>query len=105
MDEWIHDDNLWVARTAILHQLNYKARTDEARLFAYVEARALDQEFFIRKALGWALRNYARVAPDAVRTFIDTHPELSGLTRREATKHLRHRGRTPVSQVEAPVSG
>lgn len=89
MDEWIDDKNIWIARTAILHQLNYKERTDEGRLFAYAEARAHDTEFFIRKALGWALRNYARVAPDAVRRFVDSHAEeLSGLTKREATKHL-----------------
>ena len=55
----------------------------------YVEKRAADTEFFIRKALGWALRDYARVAPDAVRDFVNSHQEaLSGLTKREALKHL-----------------
>ena len=89
MDDWIHDDDFWVARTAILHQLGYKDRTDGERLFGYAELRAGDTEFFIRKALGWALRQYARVAPDEVRSFVDTHRNaLSGLTIREATKHL-----------------
>ena len=55
MDRWIDDDNIWVARTAILHQLRYKDAINEARLFSYVEKRAADTEFFIRKALGWAL--------------------------------------------------
>jgi len=89
MDAWIDDPNIWVARTAILHQLRYKIEVDEERLFSYVEKRASDTEFFIRKALGWALRSYARVAPDAVRTFVAAHSdELSGLTKREALKHL-----------------
>lgn len=89
MDTWIDDDNMWVARVAILHQLRFKEALNEDRLFGYVEKRAADTEFFIRKALGWALRDYARVAPDAVREFVRTHhDELSGLTRREAMKHL-----------------
>lgn len=89
MDEWIHVDNIWVARTAILHQLNYKHDTDADRLFRYAELRASDTEFFIRKALGWALRQYARVAPEEVRAFVDPRrDQLSGLTVREAMKHL-----------------
>jgi 3-methyladenine DNA glycosylase AlkD len=89
MDVWIDDDNIWVARVAILHQLRYKDAVNEARLFSSVEKRAADTEFFIRKALGWALRDYARVAPDAVRDFVNSHQDaLSGLTKREALKHL-----------------
>jgi len=89
MDEWIDSDDIWLARTAILHQLRRREHTDERRLFDYAERRAADAEFFIRKALGWALREYAKVAPDAVRSFVHTHEhELSGLTRREALKHL-----------------
>ena len=89
MDEWIDDHSLWIARTAILHQLSYGPATDGERLFHYVDRRAVDREFFIRKALGWALRQYARVAPDEVRSFIEARGDrLSGLTRREALKHL-----------------
>ena len=88
MDDWIAESDIWLARTAILHQLFYKHDVDEERLFAYVERRAADTEFFIRKALGWALRSYGRVAPDAVRTFVRAHEHLSGLTKREALKHL-----------------
>jgi 3-methyladenine DNA glycosylase AlkD len=87
MDRWIDDGNIWVARSALLHQLNWKEATDADRLFGYAARRAGDTEFFIRKAIGWALRQYARTDPDAVRAFVDTH-ELSGLTRREALKHL-----------------
>ena len=89
MDRWIDDDNIWVARTAILHQLSWKGAAEPERLFDYAKRRADDTEFFIRKALGWALRNLARVEPELVRTFVDRHrDELSGLTIREATKHL-----------------
>ena len=89
MDIWIDDENMWVARVAILHQLRFKHDLDQDRLFSYVEKRAADTEFFIRKALGWALRDYARVAPDAVRSFVQEHEDnLSGLTKREALKHL-----------------
>ncbi len=90
MDKWINDDNLWTARTAILHQLKYKSNTDPDRLFNYVEQRASDTEFFIRKALGWALREYAKTEPDAVQTFVATNEgALSGLTKREALKHFK----------------
>ncbi len=89
MDDWVDDDDLWIARTAILHQLMWKADTDADRLFGYVDARAADTEFFIRKACGWALRQYARTDPDAVRAFVDAREDtLSGLTKREARKHL-----------------
>jgi 3-methyladenine DNA glycosylase AlkD len=89
MDAWINDDNFWVARTAILHQLSFAARTDAARLFGYTDQRAADTEFFVRKALGWALRQYARVAPNEVRSYVESRGSvLSGLTRREALKHL-----------------
>lgn len=84
MDAWIESENVWLARTAILHQLRYKSLTDAARLFRYCEARAGDREFFIRKAIGWALREYSKTDPEAVRAFILTHDaELSGLSKRE----------------------
>lgn len=89
MDEWIADDNIWVARSAILHQLSYKEDTDAERLFRYIASRASDKEFFIRKASGWALRQYSRFDGAAVRSFIEAHDdELSGLTKREGLKRL-----------------
>ncbi|NNF54228.1 MAG: DNA alkylation repair protein [Acidimicrobiales bacterium] len=89
MDQWVDDDDIWVARTAILHQLLWKTDTDATRLFHYCDVRAADQEFFIRKALGWALRQYARTDPDRVRSYVEHNEErLSGLTKREALKHL-----------------
>lgn len=89
MDEWIDGDDLWLARTAILHQLRYRERTDARRLFDYCDRRAGDREFFIRKAIGWALREHARVDAEAVRAYVASRgARLSPLTRREATKHL-----------------
>jgi 3-methyladenine DNA glycosylase AlkD len=89
MDDWIGSDDIWLARTAILHQLSFKGSTDADRLFAYADRRAADTEFFIRKAIGWALRQYARTDPDAVRSFVASRESrLSNLTKREALKHL-----------------
>jgi 3-methyladenine DNA glycosylase AlkD len=89
LDRWIDDPDMWVRRTAILCQNRHAGRTDEARLFDYCLRRAGEREFFIRKAIGWALRQYARTAPDAVRRFLaDHHAELSPLSVREAGKHL-----------------
>lgn len=89
MDDWIDHDDIWLARTAILHQLMYKERTDSDRLFDYADRRAGDTEFFIRKALGWALRQYARTDPEAVEVYVDANRDrLSGLTVREALKHI-----------------
>jgi 3-methyladenine DNA glycosylase AlkD len=104
MDRWIDDADIWVARTAILHQLSYKSATDGDRLFAYARSRAGDTEFFIRKALGWALRQYAREEPDRVRAFVAANrSHLSGLTVREALKHI---GDTAALQDEnRPAAG
>ena len=89
MDQWITDDNMWLARTAILHQLSYKTDTDADRLYRYCEMQAGHNDFFIRKAIGWALRQHARVDPDGVRAFVTAHDaRLSGLSKREALKHL-----------------
>ena len=86
MDSWAGDANLWLARTAILHQLGYKSATDAERLFRYCRRRAADREFFLRKAIGWALRQYAAVAPEAVEDFVRSTPQLSALSVREAMK-------------------
>ncbi len=84
MDAWLTDDQMWLARTAILHQLAWKGQADSDRLFRYCAARATDREFFIRKAIGWALREHSKTDAEAVRAFVAAHPELSGLSQREA---------------------
>ena len=85
MDSWIGDSDFWLARVAILHQLRAKADTDVGRLFRYCELRSGDGEFFIRKAIGWALREYSKTDGTAVRAFVAEHQAtLSPLSRREA---------------------
>lgn len=89
MDAWAADDNLWLVRTAILHQLHYRHETDTDRLFGYCTRQADHRDFFVRKAIGWALRHYARTDPDAVRGYLSRHRDiLSPLSLREAQKHL-----------------
>jgi 3-methyladenine DNA glycosylase AlkD len=89
LDTWIDGDDLWLARTAILHQLDDKEHTDVERLVRYSLAWAPCTDFFARKAIGWAWRQYARTDPDAVRAFLSEHSAvLSPLTVREAAKHL-----------------
>ncbi|WP_249383846.1 DNA alkylation repair protein [Chitinivorax sp. B] len=80
-------ENKWLRRVAILHQLKWKQQTDIRRLFAYCHINADKTDFFIRKAIGWALREYAYTDPDAVRDFVEYTP-LSPLSVREAMKHL-----------------
>ena len=89
MDAWLIHSNFWVRRSAMLHQLGWRLDTDSTRLFAYAHQLADEKEFFIRKAIGWALRDYARWNPQAVTEFLVTHrARLSALTVREAAKHL-----------------
>jgi 3-methyladenine DNA glycosylase AlkD len=89
MDSWLVADNLWLARTALLHQLRYKDRTDTDRLFRYCLTRAGHPDFFIRKAIGWALRQYAWTDPEPVRRFVAANRDvLSPLSVREALKNI-----------------
>lgn len=89
MDVWLKHPSHWVRRSAMLHQLGWRLDTDTTRLFGYAQQLAEEKEFFIRKAIGWALRDYARWNPQAVTDFLVEHRErLSGLTVREAAKHL-----------------
>ena len=88
---WAEDDSLWVRRTAILAQLPAKAETDRDLLTHCLEVNLpgseFGSEFFIRKAIGWALREFAKTDPEWVLDFVGDH-ELSPLSRREALKHL-----------------
>lgn len=89
MDEAITHNSLWVRRVALIHQLGWRLKTDEGRLFRYAITVSGEKEFFIRKAIGWALRDYARWNPEAVKSFVSINRNhLSSLTIREATKHI-----------------
>ena len=86
---WNSAESMWLRRTSIICQLGAKEETDKRRLFDMCRSRAHETEFFIRKAIGWALREYAKTDPAAVSTFVTEHEsELSPLSRREALKHL-----------------
>lgn len=89
MDAWIVDENLWVARTALLHQLRYKEHTDTDRLFAYCLRRSGHPDFFVRKAIGWSLREYAKTDPAAVSAFVARERgRFAPLTVREALRNI-----------------
>jgi 3-methyladenine DNA glycosylase AlkD len=89
LGRWIDDEDMWLRRSAILSQNRHKGQTDQALLFDFCLRRAHEKEFFIRKAIGWALREYARTQPNQVREFLAEHRDrLSGLSLREASKHL-----------------
>lgn len=87
-DKWISSTNIWLKRTALLYQLKYKKATDFERLRRYILLQLGSKDFFINKASGWALREYAKTNPIAVKQFVEAHPELANLTKREALKHL-----------------
>lgn len=85
--EWTTDENLWIRRVSIISQLLRRERYDRDLLTTAILENAEDRDFFIRKAIGWALREVGKTDPDWVRGFVAQH-ELSPLSRKEALKHL-----------------
>lgn len=89
IEEWVDDDVMWLRRTSLISPIKHKAATDYVTLFDHCLRRAHEKEFFIRKAIGWTLREYAKTEPERVRRFLIEHRERwSGLSFREAAKHL-----------------
>ena len=84
---WARSPDRWLRRSAVIAQLGARERTDRALLTEVIAVNAGDPEFFVRKAIGWALRDLTKTDPAWVRRFLDEH-ELSPLSRREAAKHL-----------------
>ncbi|MBA5638735.1 DNA alkylation repair protein [Duganella sp. LX20W] len=90
MDAALTSPDMWLRRIAMLHQLGWRARTDSIRLFDYARTLSPEREFFIQKAIGWALRDYARHDPEAVAAFLHAEKDrLAPLSYREANKHLQ----------------
>lgn len=84
---WSQSDNMWTNRSAILHQLKFKKETDTDLLFRIIQQHVESKEFFIQKAIGWALREYAKTDAAIVKQFVEDTP-LKPLSRREALKHI-----------------
>jgi len=89
MRAWSCDENMWKRRVSIICQLGFKERTDLGLLYDCIEPNLDDREFFVRKAIGWALRDYAWHDPREVDRYVREHAHrLSPLSKREATKNL-----------------
>jgi len=88
LKKWRKSKNIWLRRTAILFQLGYKQETDYELLTEIIYENLGSNEFFINKAIGWALRQYAYTDPKAVKKFVNS-TVLHPLSRREAMKHLQ----------------
>ena len=88
INDFSNSDNMWLNRSAILFQLGYKEHTNSEILFSECEKHSKSKAFFIQKAIGWALREYAKTNPDAVKQFVNTY-DLAPLSTREALKHFK----------------
>src|SRR5688572_11497629 len=87
---WSTSDDLWKRRSAILCRLPFKEQTDLELLHACIEPSIERSEFWLRKAIGWALRQLARTNPNEVLRYVSANEtRLSGLSKREALKHLQ----------------
>ncbi len=87
IEEWMKSGNLWLQRTCLLFQLKYRKETDEELLFGLCERLSQHKDFFIRKAIGWSLREYSKHNSQAVLEFVQTH-ELSPLSSKEAIRWM-----------------
>jgi 3-methyladenine DNA glycosylase AlkD len=85
---WASGDHLWLRRAAVICQVGAKAVTNTGLLHYCIEANVDERDFFLRKGIGWALREYSKTDPHWVTAFVESHPGLSALSRREAIKHL-----------------
>jgi 3-methyladenine DNA glycosylase AlkD len=93
MRAWAKSRNLWKRRSSILCQLRFKHETDLELLYACIEPSLSSEEFFLRKAIGWALRDLAWTNPREVVRYAERHRDrLSGLTKREALKNVLRSG-------------
>jgi len=87
-DRWMGSGNMWLQRTCLIYQLKYKQDLDFKRLKTFIQPLKGSKEFFINKAIGWALRQHSKVDAQSVYTFLEANPDLSNLSKREASKYL-----------------
>ncbi len=88
LKKWRKSDNFWLRRTTLLFQLGYKKETDFDLMCELIKENLGSDEFFINKAIGWALRQYAWTNPTPVKQFVKATKELHPLSRREALKNI-----------------
>jgi 3-methyladenine DNA glycosylase AlkD len=88
IEKWVKSGNIWLQRNTLLFQLRYKENTDVKLLFSLVKRLKDIDEFFIQKAIGWALREYSKIDPEVIEGFVDGH-KLSPLSYREAKKIIK----------------
>jgi len=91
LDKWVKSNNIWLQRSALIHQLHYKAETDDERLFDYCKRLSSSNEFFVQKGMGWALREHSKTNPTKTLNFLNRH-QLSTLTQREGRRWLIRMG-------------
>ncbi|MBN1118470.1 MAG: DNA alkylation repair protein [Bacteroidales bacterium] len=87
IEKWMQSGNFWLQRACLLFQLKYKKKTDTGLLSELINQLKTEKEFFIRKAIGWILREYSKTNPEWVRNFIYT-TQLSPLSKKEASKYI-----------------
>jgi 3-methyladenine DNA glycosylase AlkD len=90
---WAESENIWLKRCAILFQLKYKADTDLKLLYRIIDITKDTGEFFVNKAIGWILREYSKTDAEEIIRYVDKHPELSPLTKREAMKVIERKSK------------
>lgn len=88
IEQWNKSSNMWLNRAAIQHQRGRKFETDIELVLQYCDDHSASKEFFIVKAIGWALRDISRIDPRAVREFLKEHPDLGRVAVREAERCL-----------------
>ena len=91
MERWLNSGHLWLQRSTLIYQLKYKQQTDLDLLSRHIMALKEEKDFFIRKAIGWALREYSKTSPGWVREFVNRVP-LAPLSTREALKWMQNKG-------------
>lgn len=89
IDSWVIDENFWIRRASLIYQLGYKEKTNTQKLFFYCIILSNEKEFFIRKAIGWSLRQYSKTNHQAVKEFlIQNKDKLSYLSFSQASKYI-----------------
>ena len=89
LKKWNKDKHMWLRRSSIISQLRFKENTDEKLLYSFIKNTMHEKEFFIRKAIGWALREYSKTNPNSVKKFVkENENSLSYLSKKEALRRM-----------------